>query len=168
MEFNVNYDRGYNSPRIVKTVFSLKEANDFIEQGHKVIFQPVQLNEELYSHEFIFKNRQDGHCKLAPSRVFHAQYARRVEFPEEEWEQIMPVKHYARQRSLKIDWAAYVIPLEPKVGEVFYVEDLIEDILVSEFWRNKIYAVDGIAKWNGHELEFRRDLYNSSECMMIG
>ena len=80
----------------------------------------------------------------------------------------MPVKIYARKRSLNFDWAAYVLPLDPREGETFYVEDLIEDILVSEFWGEKIYSVDGIANWDGKGLEFRRDLYDSSECMVVG
>ena len=80
----------------------------------------------------------------------------------------MPVKIYARKRSLNFDWAAYVLPLDPLEGETFYVEDLIEDILVSEFWGEKIYAVDGVANWDGRGLGFRRDLYDSNECMIVG
>ena len=168
MEFNVNYDRSYNAPRVVKTVFDLKEANACIEKGHKVLFQPVQLNDDLYSHGFIFKNSEDGLCRIAESREYFVQYGRTIELPEDDWEVVIRVKHYARKRSLNLEWAAYVLPLEPKEGELFYVEDLIEDILVSEFWSDKIYAVDGIATWNGHELELRRDLYDSGECMIVG
>jgi hypothetical protein len=168
MEFNVKYDRSANAPRIVKTVFDLNEANDCVAKGHTVIFQPVQLNDELFSHNFVFKNRNDGQFRIAESRVYFVQYGRRIELPEEEWELVMPVKYYARERSLNTEWAAYVLPLDPKEGEIFYIEDLIEDIRVNEFWSSKIYAVDGVAEWNGHELEFRRDLYKESECMIMG
>ena len=168
MEFNVRYDRTYMPPRIVKTVYELNEANDYLSKGHTVLFERIDLNSALYSNGFIFKNRSSGQCQIAESREFYVQYGRTIHLSEDEWELVIPVKHYARERSLNIDWAAYVIPLEPKEGELFYVEDLIEDILVSEFWSSKIYAVDGVAKWNGHELEFRRDLYDSSECMIVG
>ena len=105
---------------------------------------------------------------FAESRHFPVQYGGWEELTEDNWEQILPVKTYARKRSLNFDWAAYVLPLDPCVGETFYVEDLIEDILVSEFWGEKIYAVDGIANWDGKVLEFRRELYDSSECMVVG
>lgn len=126
------------------------------------------LNSTLYSNGFIFKNRNTGQCQFAESREFVVQYGRTVHLPEDEWEIVIPAKHYARERSLHFDWAAYVIPLKPEENELFYIEDLIEDILVSEFWSSKIYAVDGIANWNGHDLDFRRELYDSSECMIVG
>lgn len=168
MEFNVRYDPKSMPPRIVKTVYELNEANEYISKGHAVLFERIDLNSTLYSDGFIFKNRNTGQCQFGESREYVAQYGRTVHLSEDEWEIVIPVKHYARKRSLNFDWAAYVIPLEPEEGELFYIEDLIEDILVSEFWSSKIYAVDGIAKWNGHDLDFRRDLYDSSECMIIG
>jgi hypothetical protein len=168
MEFNVRYDRTSMPARIVKTVYDLNEANEYISKGHEVLFERIDLNSALYSDGFIFKNRNTGQCQFAESRKFVVQYGRTVHLSEDEWDIVIPVRHYARKRSLNIDWAAYVIPLNPEESEIFYVEDLIEDILVSKFWSSKIYAVDGIAKWNGDDLEFRRDLYDSSECMIVG
>ena len=168
MEFNVRLDRASVAPRHIETIFELDEVNAHISNGRVVLFEPIQLNEQLYREGFIFKNYMNGHCRFAESRHFPVQYGGWEELTEDNWEQILPVKIYARKRSLNFDWAAYVLPLDPCVGETFYVEDLIEDILVSEFWGEKIYAVDGIAKWDGERLEFRRDLYDSSECMIVG
>ena len=168
MEFNVRFDRASVAPRLIETVFELDEVNARISNGRVVLFEPIQLNERLYREGFIFKHYTNGQCRFAESRHFPVQYGRWEELTEDNWEQILPVKIYARKRSLNFDWAAYVLPLDPHVGETFYVEDLIEDILISEFWGGKIYAVDGIANWDGKGLEFRRDLYNSSECMIVG
>ncbi len=168
MEFNVRFDRASVAPRLIETVFELDEVNAHISNGRVVLFEPIQLNERLYRKGFIFKNYTNGHCRFAESRHFPIQYGGWEELTEDNWEQILPVKIYARKRTLNYDWAAYVLPLDSHVGELFYVEDLIEDILVSEFWGEKIYAVDGIAIWDGKGLEFRRELYDSSECMIIG
>ena len=168
MEFNVRFDRASVAPRLIETIFELDEVNAHISNGRVVLFELIELNERLYRKGFIFKNYTNGHCRFAESRRFPVQYGRWEELTEDNWEQILPVKIYARNRSLNFDWAAYVLPLDPREGETFYVEDLIEDILVSEFWGGKIYAVDGIANWDGKGLEFRRDLYNSSECMIVG
>ena len=168
MEFNVRFDRTSVVPRLIETVFELDEVNSHVSNGRVVLFEPIQLNERLYREGFIFKNYTNGHCRFAESRHFPIQYSGWEELTEDNWEQILPVKIYARKRTLNYDWAAYVLPLDSHVGELFYVEDLIEDILVSEFWGEKIYAVDGIANWDGKGLEFRRDLYDSSECMVVG
>ncbi|MDC1502491.1 hypothetical protein N8559_05520 [Gammaproteobacteria bacterium] len=168
MKFNVRFDRASVAPRHIETIFKLEEVNAHISNGRVVIFEPIQLNERLYREGFIFKNYMNGHCRFAESRHFPVQHGDLVELTEDNWEQILPVKIYARKRSLNFDWAAYVLPIDPHVGETFYVEDLIEDILISEFWAEKIYAVDGIANWDGKGLEFRRDLYDSSECMIVG
>jgi hypothetical protein len=168
MEFNVRFDRASVAPRLIETIFELDEVNAHISNGRVVLFEPIQLNERLYREGFIFKNYTNGHCRFAESRRFPVQYGRWEELTEDNWEQILPVKIYARKRSLNFDWAAYVLPLHPQAGETFYIEDLVEDILVNEFWGEKIYAVDGIANWDGKVLEFRRELYDSSECMIVG
>jgi hypothetical protein len=168
MEFNVRLDRASVAPRHIETIFELDDVNTHISNGRVVLFQRIQLNERMYHEGFIFKNYINGQCRFAESRRFPIQYGGWEELAEDNWEQIMPVKIYARKRSLNLDWAAYVLPLDPHEGETFYVEDLIEDILVSEFWGEKIYAVDGIANWDGKVLEFRRELYDSSECMIVG
>ena len=168
VEFNVRFNQASGALRHIETIFELDEVNAHISKGRVVLFERIQLNERMYHEGFIFKNYMNGHCTFAESRRFTVQYGGWMELTEDNWEQILPVKIYARNRSLNFDWAAYVLPLDPHVGETFYIEDLIEDVLVSEFWGQKIYAVDGIAKWNGIGLEFRRDLYDSSECMVVG
>jgi len=168
VEFNVRFNQASGALRHIETIFELDEVNAHISKGRVVLFERIQLNERMYHEGFIFKNYMNGHCRFAESRRFTVQYGGWMELTEDNWEQILPVKIYARNRSLNFDWAAYVLPLDPHVGETFYIEDLIEDVLVSEFWGQKIYAVDGIAKWNGIGLEFRRDLYDSSECMVVG
>jgi hypothetical protein len=168
VEFNVRFNQASGALRPIETIFELEEVNAHISNGRVVLFELIELNERLYREGFIFKSYMNGHCRFAESRLCPVQHGGWEELTEDNWEQILPVKIYARKRSLNFNWAAYVLPLDPREGETFYVEDLIEDILVSEFWGEKIYAVDGIAIWDGKGLEFHRELYDSSECMIVG
>lgn len=168
MEFNVRFNQSSGALRVIETVFELNEVNAHISNGRVLFFERIELNDQMYREGFIFKSYMNGHCRFAESRLSPVQQGGWEELTEDKWEQILPVKIYARKRSLNFNWAAYVLPPDPREGETFYVEDLIEDILVSEFWGEKIYAVDGIANWDGKVLEFRRELYDSSECMIVG
>ena len=166
MDFRVNYNK--NDLRRVTTSFDLDQVNDAVKAGHIVLFETIKLNKKLYTHGYIFRDKENGHLAYGESRRFPRQYRGWVEFPEADWDEVIKVKDYARERSLKHDWAAYILPPDPALGEVLYIEDLIEDVLVTEFWSAKIYAVDGIAVWNGKELEFKRELFDSRECMIVG
>lgn len=166
MEFNVSYD--HSSLRKVRTVFSLNEVNGYASAGHGVLFERMEANPDLYSQMCIFRNKETGKFVQAESRRFMRQYGEWYEYPEDHWDEILSVKEYARPRTLLHDWAAYVLPSDPQIGEEFYVEDLIEDVLVTEFWSNKIFAVDGIARWDGAGLEFKRELFDSSQCVIVG
>jgi len=166
MDFRVNYAR--RNLRVVKTVFSLEDVNDYAAKGHMILFEKIKLNKKLYTSGFIFRDRKTGEYTKAASRRFPLQYTGWASFPEEDYEEICPVTRYARERSLTLDWAAYVLPLEPNEGEEFYIEDLIEDVLVTKFWSSKIYAVDGVAVWDGTALNFKRELFDSRECQIVG
>ena len=138
MEFKVRFDRPSIAPRLIKTIFEIEEANAYISNGRVVLFESTKLNKRLYREGFIFKNYTNGDCRFAESRHFPIRYGGWEELTEDVWEKILPVKIYARKRTLNFDWAAYVLPLDPHIGETFYVEDLIEDVLISEFWGEKI------------------------------
>lgn len=166
MNFRVTYNKA--ELRRVTTSFSLDEVNDAIKTGHTVLFENIKLNEKLFTHSYIFRDKENRLVTYGYSREYPRQYSEWVELPESEWDELLKVKEYARKRSLNHDWAAYILPLDPLQGEELYIEDLIEDVLVTEFWYRKIYAIDGIAVWNGKELDFKRELFDSSECRLVG
>jgi hypothetical protein len=60
------------------------------------------------------------------------------------------------------------LPLGVQEAEELYIEDLIEDALVTEFWGEKTYAVDGIAVWDGTQLNFKRELFDEWQCLIVG
>ena len=82
-----------------------------------------------------------------------------IEFPESEWELVHSYEKYHRTRAGNQNWAAYVLPLAPSVQERFYIENMIEDIIVQRFWGALIVADDGEAIWNGNDLDIDHKLY---------
>lgn len=166
MDFNVNYH--HHDLRRVETVFSLRKLNKYWAAGHVTLLEKIRLKEELFTKGYIFRDRETGEYIEAESRIYGTRLEGVVELPEEDFEEICSVKRYARRRSLTADWAAYILPLGVQEGEELYIKNLIEDVLVSEFWGEKIYAVDGIAVWDGARLNFKRELFDENECLIVG
>ena len=54
---------------------------------------------------------------------------------------------------------ANVLPLVPQVQERFYIEDIVEGILVLKFWETWIVVDDGEVIWNGDALEIDYKFY---------
>lgn len=67
-----------------------------------------------------------------------------VVLPGDEFEKICPVKRYVRRCFLTADWASYLLPLEVQEGAELFIENLIEDVLITEFWgdQSRILSVD--------------------------
>lgn len=166
MDFNVNYN--HQDLRRVETVFSLRKLNKYQAKGHVTLVEKIRLNEELFTRGYIFRDRETGEYIEAESRHYATRREGFVVLPEDEFEKICPVKRYVRRRSLTTDWAAYVLPLDVQEGEELYIANLIEDVLVTEFWGEKIYAVDGIAVWDGTQLNFKRELFDEGQCLVVG
>lgn len=54
-------------------------------------------------------------------------------------------------------FGAYLIPNDIKVGEKFFIEDLIENIVGAKYSRgNKARLKSAYAVWNGNDLEIIR------------
>lgn len=166
MDFNVNYH--HQDLRRVETVFSLRKLNKYQAKGHVTLVEKIRLNEDLFARGYIFRDRGNGEYIQAESRSYGTRLEGYIQLPEEDFEEVCSVDRYARRRSLTADWAAYILPLDVQEGEELYVENLIEDVLVTEFWGEKIYAVDGIAVWDGAKLNFKRELFDEEQCLIVG
>ena len=146
--------------RVVKTVDSEDALNEAIENGHAILVRKLERNSKLYSKRLLLRNYRTKRYEEVPSRTIYRQYGQdKLEFPESEWECVHRYEHYHRSRRANKSWAAYVIPTGPVIGERFYIEDVIEDIFIQEFWYSIISADDGEAIWNGTDLEIDHKLY---------
>jgi hypothetical protein len=168
MVYFVKYE--ISSLRTVRTVYELEEVNHWVSLGHIIKIEKLKRTDGIYWKSSIFRNRKTGEYITAESRdfMFGGYKATHVTLSEEDFEEICRIKSYTRTRRTEFDWAAYILPLNPEIGEELYIEDLIEDIEVAVQTNPTLFAVNGVAKWSGTELELRRDLYNNIKYDIIG
>ena len=153
---------------IVKTVYDVESLNRYISKGHRTTVVPIVSNPELESPFCIFKNKVNGSLEIVPGRSFYVQYGRLIEYLEEDWDLIFSGKHYARERSNNQTWAAYVLPLGIQPGTDVYIEDIIEDIKIGEFWHSIHYAEDAVGKWTGENIELNYDIFRERYTPLVG
>ena len=145
--------------RTIKTVDTVEALNEANAKGQITLVREIQLNHKLYAPCLLLRNYQTGEYRCVPSRSFFTRYEGDLEFPESDWQLIQSYEEYHGKRRQNPDWAAYVIPPSPAVGERFYIEDLIEEIFIQGFWYSLIGADDGEGIWNGTDIEINKDLY---------
>ena len=166
-----------NNLRSIKTIYCVDELNEYILAGRIIILRDIEKNESLISNRMLLRSYKDGTLEEVPSREFYAQYDKTMSFPEKDWELIKEYEIYSRERKITYDdgddmegpsspWAAYVLPENVKTGERLYIEDIIEDILIEEFWYTKIPATDGECIWDGGEIQIDLTLYH--EQFLVG
>ena len=56
----------------------------------------------------------------------------------------------------------YLVPKDAREGERFYIEDVIDDIVVQRFWDSIIRAKDGVGIWNGRKLKIDKNCYKDT------
>jgi len=154
-----------NKRRVVKTLFDYQvaEINKASESKRVCILKPKHqpghyypssgiegdYENHFYSQEqtnVLYRNKKTGELKpfLIDSRL-----------DPEEWEYVFK---YPRPKydSRPYGFGLYILPENPSVGEIFYIEELIE-YLSSSFtnhWSDEYMYADIEARWNGEELEY--------------
>ncbi len=145
---------------VVQTVFGPHELNKAIEAGFKTIVVKRKSNPQFKLESMLLRNIKSGEYDQVTGRSMPVQYARTLEYPEDEWELIHKVTGYARPSSLITNWGAYVLPKDIKLGDRVYIAELIEDIVACAFWYTVYPADDAEAIWNGEYLEIDHAPYD--------
>ena len=153
---------------IVKTVYDIHLLNEYTAKGHRSVIVPVVKNSALEQTFCIFKNKVNGSLEEAPGRTFYVQYGRIVEYLEEDWDLVFSGHYYVRERSVNRTWAGYVLPIGIQPDTRVYIEDIIEDVKVGEFWHAIHYAEDAIGQWNGERIELDFDVFTDRYTPLIG
>jgi hypothetical protein len=148
-----------NSLRVVETVTDLIKVEERKKKGHMVLFETCEPKEELYRSRILFKELATGKFSWAEDRFMVVQYGSIQYFSEEEYEQVITVREYPRQKTLTRSWGAYILPLNISIGERVYVEDLLQDVSMGDFWSSTIMAHAGEAVWDGEKLIFDETLW---------
>lgn len=144
----------------IETTYNCDRLNIAKENGSVCLITPIVRNPQLELHSLLLRNRENGEFVSVPSRAFHAQYTRFLEYPDSQWEKIQKVSGYGRTRDQSQNWGAYIFPKSLKIGTEVYIPDVIEDIVATEFWYTVWPAGDAIATWDGQELKIDHSVYD--------
>ena len=151
--------------RMINTVDTVEALNEANTNGQITLVRKIQRNPELYSPRLLLRNYQTGQYECVPSRSFFTRHEGDLEFPESEWELIQSFEEYHGKHRPNPDWAAYVLPVSPAVGERFYIPDVIEEIFIQGFWYNRIGSSDGEGVWNGTDIEIKQERYKKAHIV---
>ena len=157
---SVGSHRGINIPKpfvfeckySAITVFDVESLQDVAKLENKIVPRRIELNEKLWMPEMIFRNLVTGEIARASSVVGGVQ-RRTWDYSGEDWALMLDSAVYAKPESLQRQWGAYVLPEGIEAGDRVYLPELIEDVYVTEFWSAKYYAADGVAIWDGIDLQ---------------
>ena len=155
--YHISHSGNPHKLRTIKTVDTVEALNEANSNGQITLVRKIQRNPKLYAPRLLLRNYQSGQYKCVPSRSFHVRREGNLEFPEAEWELIQSYEDYHGKSRRNPDWAAYVIPVSPAVGERFYIEDVIEEIFIQGFWYSLIGVDDGEGIWNGTDIEINKE-----------
>jgi len=152
--------------RIVRTIRE-KNYNKYslsAEDRNKnhLITQTINPNKDFFSTMLLLQNYRTGQIEYATSRKMFVQYGREINYPENEWKQLLAYEVYQGSKDYLYTWAMYLVPKNAKEGERFYIEDVIDDIVAERFWGSVIRAKDGVGIWNGRNLEIDKSLYEKT------
>ena len=148
------------------TVFDVRSLQNVAKLENKIVPRRIELNEKLWMPEMIFRNLVTGEIAHASSEVGWAQ-RRTWDYSGEDWVLMLDTAVYAKPESLQRQWGAYVLPEGIEVGDLIYLPELIEDIYLTEHWSTKRYAADGVAIWDGVDLQLDLEPYKD-EPIIVG
>ena len=127
-----------------------------------LVTQTIKPNQDFFSSMLLLQNNRSGEIKHATSRRMFVQYGEEINYPENEWKQLLAYEVYQGSKNDLYTWAMYLVPKDAIEGEKFYVEDVIDDIVVQRFWDSIIRAKDGVGIWNGRNLEIDENYYKDT------
>ena len=155
-----NHDE-YRQSKYEKKIELLKKEKD---KGNHVLIRKLEPNKDCYTDYLVLRNRKDGKYVTVPSRRFYVQYGELREYSFLDWIEETSLNNYGG-KNLRESWGAYIVPQNAKVDEIFYIENLMEDIVAQKFWHEIHCAKDGVAKWDGEDLNLILDVYNKTFIM---
>lgn len=127
-----------------------------------LVTQTIKPNQNFFSSILLLQNYRTGEIKHATSRRMFVQYGEEINYPEDKWEKLLAYEIYQGSKNDLYTWAMYLVPKDAREGERFYIEDVIDDIVVQRFWDSIIRAKDGVGIWNGRKLKIDKNCYKDT------
>ncbi len=138
--------------RIIKTGRDREIINNAARNGFKPLIKKVRPSDEIRSKYSVIQNKKTGEIKIIGDLRFSyltddsGDYVTVIDWT------------YYYPHSFKSPFAAYLIPKDIIVGEMVFVEDLIEDYIGASWNQGDTYRLESCeAIWNGKNLEILYD-----------
>lgn len=138
--------------RIIKTGRDRDIINNAARNGFKPLIKKVKPSDEIRSKYSVIQNKKTGEIKIIGDLRFDyltddsGDYVTVIDWT------------YYYPHSFKSPFAAYLIPKDIIVGEMVFVEDLIEDYIGASWNQGDTYRLESCeAIWNGKNLEILYD-----------
>jgi len=138
--------------RIIKTGRDRDIINNAARNGFKPLIKKVRPSDEIRSKYSVIQNKKTGEIKIIGDLRFSyltddsGDYVTVIDWT------------YYYPHSFKSPFAAYLIPKDIIVGEMVFVEDLIEDYIGASWNQGDTYRLESCeAIWNGKNLEILYD-----------
>lgn len=136
--------------RVIKTARSEKAINKAARNGFFPLIKKVDPSNEIRSKYAVIQNKKTGEI------VVIGDY--RSNITNEKVEEFVIDFTYYYPYNFKSPFAAYLIPVDLKVGEHVYLEDLIEDYIGESWNQGDTYRLEGCeAIWNGKDFDIQYD-----------
>ena len=138
--------------RIIKTGRDRDIINNAARNGFKPLIKKVRPSDEIRSKYSVIQNKKTGEIKIIGDLRFSyltddsGDYVTVIDWT------------YYYPHNFKSPFAAYLIPKDIIVGEMVFVEDLIEDYIGASWNQGDTYRLESCeAIWNGKNLEILYD-----------
>ena len=138
--------------RIIKTGRDRDIINNAARNGFKPLIKKVRPSDEIRSKYSVIQNKKTGEIKIIGDLRFDYLTDDSGDFVTViDWTYYYP-------HNFKSPFAAYLIPKDIIVGEMVFVEDLIEDYIGASWNQGDTYRLESCeAIWNGKNLEILYD-----------
>ena len=143
-------NKNTNGLRVIKTARDKDSINRAVKNGFKPILKKVEPSPLIRSKYSVVQNKRTGEIDI------ECDFRGRMTTGDDaDFETVIDWTFYY-PHNFKSPFAAYLIPKDVKIGERFFVEDLIEDFIGASWNQGDTYRLESCeAIWNGTDLEIQ-------------
>ena len=148
------WDRNKNSQglRVIKTARDEYKINKAVKNGFRPLVKKVEPSDKIRSKYSVIQNKKTGEVEIVGD--YRSGF---YSHDNNDFETVIDWTFYYPY-SFKSPFAAYLIPKDIKIGEIVFIEDLIEDYIGASWNQGDTYRLESCEGiWNGTDLEIQYD-----------
>lgn len=145
--------------RVIKTARGVKSINEATKNGFKPLVKAVQPSQDIKNKFAVLQHRMTGEVVAISDR--REELLDNVEYQlVVDWTFFYPYNFHS-------PIAAYLVPGDLKIGEVVFLEDLIEDYIGASWNQGDTYRLLSCeAVWDGHSFQIQYSPKSSSKVFI--